>query len=236
MNNYRPPEAFQFSKERAMKKYLILFAFAFVILSCQQAPELIIVGEAEVVNGAKVYPAAPDFAFVDQDSNLVTNRTLEGKIYVTDFFFTHCPTICPRMSKQMLRMYKKYEGDDRVAFVSHSIDPKRDTVDRLKWYADHLGVSSSQWHFLTGDKTTTYDVAEKYYSVRPSEDKDPDSGGFTHDAAFILIDTDRHIRGTYDADGHPKARFNGTDPKDVDMLMKCMDQLLAEQFPKKKGE
>lgn len=212
-----------------MKKYLSLLFLAFIGFSCQQPTQLIIVGEADIVNGEKVYPTAPDFAFVDQDSNVVTNQTLAGKIYVTDFFFTHCPTICPTMSKQMLRMYKKYEGNDRVVFVSHSIDPKRDTVARLKWYADKLGVQSSQWHFLTGDKTTTYDVAEKYYSVRPSEDNNPDSGGFTHDAAFILVDEDRHIRGTFDKDGHPKARFNGTDPADVDLLMQCIDQLLAEK-------
>lgn len=218
-----------------MQRCLILFALTLIVLSCQQAPELLIVGEADVVNGEKIYPTTPDFAFVDQDSNLITNTTLTGKIYVTDFFFTSCPTICPKMSKQMLRMYKKYEKDDRVAFLSHSIDPKRDTVGRLKWYASKLGVSSSKWHFLTGDKTTIYDVAEKYYSVRPSEDKDPGSGGFNHDAAFILVDKNRHIRGTFDEDGHPKARFNGTDPADVDLLMECMDQLLAEQFSGKGG-
>lgn len=213
-----------------MRKYIILGALALSLLGCQEAPQLIIVGEADVVNGEKIYPKAPDFAFVDQDSNLVTNATLAEKIYVTDFFFTSCPTICPVMSKQMLRMYEKYEKDDRVNFLSHSIDPKRDTVGRLKWYADKLGVASSKWHFLTGDKTTIYDVAEKYYSVRPIEDKDPDSGGFNHDAAFILIDKNRHIRGTYDKDGHPKARFDGTDPADVDLLMECIEQLLAEQF------
>ncbi len=215
-----------------MKKYalLSLTLLFLLLLSCKPSPPaVIIIGEREVVNGDTIYPTVPDFAFVNQDSVLISNATFDGKIYVTDFFFTHCPSICPLMSKQMLRLYKRYENDDRVLLLSHSIDPKRDTVGRLKWYADNLGVKSSKWHFVTGDKNVIYNIAEKYYSIRPEEDNNA-PGGFSHDAAFILVDKNRHIRGTYDPNGFPQGRFNGTSPEDVDRLMQTIDLLLKEAY------
>lgn len=190
---------------------------ATVILSTACEPEsLPILGKREVVNGDTVYHAIPDFRFVDQDSQEVTNATFAGKAYVVDFFFISCPTICPKVKKQMLRIYEQYQDEDRLAFLSHTIDPKRDTVARLNLYATNLGVSSERWHLVTGDKDSIYGIADDYFSIAIEDPTAP--GGFDHSGRLILVDANRHIRSFCD----------GTDPEDVDRFMKDIDLLLKE--------
>ncbi|ALI99957.1 SCO family protein [Rufibacter tibetensis] len=164
-----------------------------------------------------LYHSIPDFTFVDQDSQLVTQKTVENKIYVADFFFTSCPSICPKMKSQMLRVYEKYKDNPRVALLSHSIDPTHDTVAVLRDYADRLGVKSKTWHFLTGDRDTILDMAQKHYFTSAMVDKAM-PGGFEHSGAFLLVDEQRRLRGHYD----------GTNAQDIDKLLKDMDVLLAE--------
>ena len=133
-------------------------AFLILISACdykQSKIELPILGrkhyEKRIENGKTFYDTLDhtiaDFNFVNQDSVWVNNETFDGKIYVADFFFTSCPTICPAMKKQMLRVYKKYELNEQVAILSHTIDPKYDSVAVLKEFADALGVSANKWHF-----------------------------------------------------------------------------------------
>lgn len=165
-----------------------------------------------------IYHQVADFAFVNQDSTLVTPETFDGKVYVTDFFFTSCPTICPVMKKEMLRVYEEFKENDNVAILSHTIDPEYDTVGLLHDYAERLGVSSDKWHFVTGDKQAIYDMGLKSYMVTAMED-DEAPGGFIHSGAFILVDKDRRIRGMYD----------GTVPEQVDVLMNDIRRLLREE-------
>lgn len=183
--------------------------------------ELPYLGRDQVVetNGQKdtIPHRIEDFRFIDQDSNTVTSATFDDKIYVADFFFTSCPTICPTMKKQMKRVYDKYEDNPNVALLSHSIDPKHDSVPVLKEYAEDMQVSSDTWHFVTGKKDSIYGIAESYMVSAQEDESAP--GGFVHSGAFILVDEDRHIRGVYD----------GTSKKDVTDLMKDMDKLLEEQ-------
>ncbi|MCB0571706.1 MAG: SCO family protein [Phaeodactylibacter sp.] len=200
-------------------RYLTLIALAALMASCgkgEQAQQpLPILGDNKVNGSDTLYHQIPDFAFVDQDSNLVTNATFDGKAYVADFFFTSCPTICPKVKKQMLRLYDKYQGDNRLMLLSYSIDPKRDTVGRLKVYAENLGVSANRWHFVTGDKDKTYQLAEDYLSIAREDPNAP--GGFDHSGWLLLVDKNRHIRSFCD----------GTDPEKVDRFMKDIDWLLA---------
>ena len=158
-----------------------------------------------------------DFQFVDQDSSLITPQTFDNKIYVTDFFFTSCPTICPVMKKQMLRVYEAFEDNDQVALLSHTIDPEYDTVALLREYAQRLGVKSDKWHFVTGEKDSIYETAQKSYMVTADQDQQA-PGGFIHSGAFILVDQDRHVRGIYD----------GTKPEEVDKMIKDIQRLLKE--------
>lgn len=173
------------------------------------------VGDKVVID--TVYHKVADFQFVDQDSTLITPQTFENKIYVTDFFFTSCPTICPVMKKQMLRVYEAFENNSEVALLSHTIDPEYDTVALLHEYAQRLGVKSDKWHFVTGEKDAIYETAQKSYMVTADEDGNA-PGGFIHSGAFILVDKDRRIRGIYD----------GTKPEEVDQMMQDMQRLLQE--------
>ncbi len=202
-----------------MGRFLLIVCATILAIACQQAPRrLPILGERDIVNGDTIYPTIPDFAFVDQDSQLVTNETFRGKIYVADFFFIHCPTICPKVKANALRIYQKYCDDDRVMLLSHSIDVKNDTVAALKRYAQKLGIDSRRWRLVTGDHDAIYGIADDYFSVAVVNPEAP--GGFDHSGRLILVDTSRHVRSFCD----------GTDAKDVDRFMKDMDALLEEQF------
>ncbi len=162
-----------------------------------------------------VYHSVADFKFLDQDSNEVTPANFEGKIYVTDFFFTTCETICPIMSKQMQRVVKTFENEPRVAFLSHTVEPEYDSVSILKDYAKEHEADSKVWHFVTGPKPELYRMArESYFLVDSHGDGGPDD--FIHTERFALIDMDQHIRGYYD----------GTDSADVDKLINEMKLLL----------
>ena len=165
-----------------------------------------------------VYHQVADFSFVDQDSTVITPATFENKVYVTDFFFTSCPTICPVMKKEMLRVYEKFKDNEEVALLSHTIDPEYDTVALLHEYANRLGVSSDKWHFVTGNKDAIYDMGLKSYMVTAMEDEEA-PGGFIHSGAFILVDKHRRIRGLYD----------GTVPEQVDVLLNDIERLLKEE-------
>jgi protein SCO1/2 len=174
-----------------------------------------------IENGKVNYDTVPhtirDFAFVNQDSDTVSNSTFDGKVYVADFFFTSCPTICPVMKKQMLRVYEEYKDNPKVGILSHTIDPEYDTVALLKNYAERLGVTSNTWHFVTGDKETIYKLSESSYMVTAGED-DTAPGGFIHSGAFLLVDDLRRVRGVYD----------GTEQDQVDILIADIEKLLAE--------
>ncbi|MGF1638005.1 MAG: SCO family protein [Cyclobacteriaceae bacterium] len=211
-----------------VKSFIYFVVIVFNIAACNQASnndKLLIYGQRDVVDvryegGVKadtVYHSIPDFAFLNQDSALVTQNTVEGKIYVADFFFTSCPTICPLMKTQMLRVYKKYKDNPSILLLSHTIDPEYDDVALLKDYADRLGVNSSTWNFLTGDKEAIYEIGQRSYMVTAAEDAD-EPGGYIHSGAFLLVDPNRHIRGIYD----------GTKEKEVDRLIKDIPKLLSE--------
>jgi protein SCO1/2 len=166
-----------------------------------------------------VWHTIPDFAFIDQDSQVVNKTTFTGKVYVADFFFTTCPSICPKMKEQMLRIYQRYADNDTVALLSHSIDPKHDTVAALKSYADKLGISSHKWHLVTGNKEDIYNMAT-YYFIAVEEDPRV-AGGFAHSGGFLLVDKEGHIRGHYD----------GTRPEEVDELLVDLEILLRAYHP-----
>lgn len=187
------------------------------LISCIEEKPLKIYGEREFVNGDTVYHTIQPFRFVDQDSAVITREHVDGKIYVADFFFTSCRTICPVMKTQMLRVYDEFKDDPEVIILSHTIDPEYDTVGLLKDYADRLGVSAG-WHFLTGNKDSIYTIAEKSYFATAMEDSsEPD--GFIHSGAFILVDGNQRIRGMYD----------GTKENDVDRLIKDIGRLKKEK-------
>lgn len=166
-----------------------------------------------------IYHTIPDFTFYDQDSLAVTPASFDGKIYVADFFFGTCPTICPIMKQQMLRVYERFNDNPNFGILSHTIDPAHDTVAYLKDFSMRLGIPDSKvWKFVTGNQDEIYRIGSaEGYLVPVGEDSDA-PGGFIHSGAFILIDQEKRIRGLYD----------GTKPIEVDALMNDIPKLLAE--------
>jgi len=163
------------------------------------------------------YHAVQDFRFLNQDGKTVTQKDLEGAVYVADFFFTTCHSICPVMSTQMERIYTKFKGNSEVKLLSHTVDPEIDTVEQLKAYALKFDADSKQWLFVTGDKKQLYDIARTGYFLDAQQgDGGPDD--FIHTQNFALVDKDKRIRGYY----------NGIDSADVDQLIKDIDLLLKE--------
>ena len=198
---------------------LLFSAFCFLLSSCIEKKEqrLPIYGEKDVTGTDTLYHTIRNFALVNQDSVVVTSETLRDKIYVADFFFTSCRTICPIMKTQMLRVYAAVEKDPQVLLVSHTIDPEHDTVALLHDYADRLGVKSNKWHFLTGNKDSIYYLAQTSYFATAMEDQsEPD--GFIHSGAFLLIDKKGRIRGKYD----------GTKEEEVNKLLNDIEILKKE--------
>ena len=168
-----------------------------------------------------VYYTLAKFSFINQDSAETSHRNYAGKVFVADFFFTHCPSICPMLSSQMARLQAlttKAGLHDEVMFLSHTVDPLRDTPDTLKKYANELGADLSNWNFVTGSADDIYWQAEYGYMLTafPSDSAE---GGFFHTDKIALIDRQMHIRGLYD----------GTSTKDVDKLFEDIKLLVKEK-------
>ncbi len=179
--------------------------------------ELPILGERYVDdNQDTVYHSIADFAFVNQVGDTIRKEDMAGKIYVADFFFTTCPTICPVMKKEMLRVYEQFKGDPNFRILSHSIDPSHDTQAVLKDYAEKLGMpDAATWNFLTGDQEKIFEIGQtSYLTTTMADDMEP--GGFLHSGAFLLVDQQGRIRGVYD----------GTKTDQVDRLLADIPKLL----------
>jgi protein SCO1/2 len=162
-----------------------------------------------------VYQTIPGFKTVNQYGDSITNKSLDGNIYVADFFFTTCPSICPVMHRNMLNVYDAFKAEKDVKIISYSIDPKHDSVAVLKKYADKLGVTGNTWWLLQGKKEDIYKLSESYLVTKPQEDA---KQLFIHDGYFILVDKQKRIRGTYD----------GTLPEQVTKLIADIKTLKAE--------
>jgi protein SCO1 len=170
--------------------------------------------------GHKIAP----FTLKNQLSEEVTEKTLTGKIYVANFFFTTCPTICPAMNSNVKRVYEQYKNFDNVLFVSHTVMPETDTVEQLFAYAERMGVDHKKWLFLTGEKDELYRLARLSYLVAPAMDN-PDFTGhtpendFIHTENIVLVDKKARIRGIYD----------GLNKNEMDKLITDIERLLAEE-------
>ena len=152
----------------------------------------------------------PDFVFVNQYGKRITQDTFEDKIYVADFFFTSCPTICPVMAGNKYTIQEAFEKQDDILLLSHSIDPAGDSVPVLREYAERTGARPGKWHLVTGNRDAIYRIAREYYVTAQLDDE-----SFVHDGSFILIGRDRKIKGIYD----------GTDAASTQQLISHIKQL-----------
>ncbi len=160
----------------------------------------------------------PVFSFTDQDGKIVTEKTVEGKIYVADFIFTRCGSICPKMTTNMALIQSVFKNNDEVLLLSHSVTPEMDSVPALKKYAEAKGVISGKWHLLTGKEEDIYALAKRQYFAGDTIGYYQTGNEFLHTENFILIDKFRRIRGVY----------NGTLPVEAERLIDDINTLLKE--------
>lgn len=163
-----------------------------------------------------VFHKIANFSFINQEGKEISNLSVDGKVYVADFFFTTCPTICPIMKTQMLRVYEKFKDEPDFLILSHTLDPVHDTAELLKDYAYKIGVENDKtWNFLTGDQEKIFEIGQTSYLTTAMEDQ-TEPGGILHSGAFVLVDQNGYIRGVYD----------GTKEDQVNKLMRDIPKLL----------
>ncbi len=217
-----------------MKRRRNSFFLAILVLSTVACTEtkregliLPILGERDVdykmVDGKEVadtiYHVVPEFSYINQDSLRIESTDLKDKVWVVDFFFTHCPTICPPMTSQMKRLHDAtLDLSEKVQYLSFSIDPRRDTPSRLREYMGMYEIKTSNWYFMTGDEEETHLLAKEFFNGA-ERDEDAD-GGFGHTDYFALVDTKGHVRGIY----------RGTDVDQVDSLQNDLRKLLEHEY------
>ena len=162
-----------------------------------------------------------DFSFTNQDGKTVTLANVDGKIRVVNYFFTTCKGICPRMNENMTKVYQAYRGNNDILILSHTVDPKTDTVGAMKAYSMHFDADPNQWMFLTGDKKALYEMARDEYLVTAVDDTATAdiNSDFIHSERFILVDKGGRIRGQYD----------GLNAGEVNQLIGDIKELLKEE-------
>lgn len=170
---------------------------------------------------------APEFSLTNQDGKTITNSDFLGKVYVLEFFFTTCPTICPVMNQNMLTIQNEFFGNKNFGIASITIDPKQDTPEVLKKHAEELGVKSANWHFLTGDKDSIYAVANKGFNLYVGQNSQA-SGGFEHSGMFALVDKKGNIRCRTDELGNPIMYYDGIEAAGIKAIMTDIKILLNE--------
>lgn len=211
-----------------MKKLIGALAIILLLNACKSNENdkkaLPILGErhavTKTVNGQSVantvYQTIPAIKYINQYGDSISNKNLDGNIYVADFFFTTCPSICPVMQRNMLNVYNTFKDTSGFKIISYTIDPQHDSVPVLKKYADKLGISGNTWWLLQGGKDETYHIAKNY--LVQVQEKNPE-GQYIHDGYFILIDKQKRVRGTYD----------GTNPTEVNQLIADIKTLKTEK-------
>lgn len=196
---------------------IIWLLFLFITFGCSQKPEkLPFLGNPIIQGKDTIYPKIIDFSFINQDSVIITNKTFENKIYIADFIFLSCPTICPKMNFELNKVYEVYKNNPKVNYLSHTIDPERDSISRLKNFKSSLDLNEN-WHFVTGNKDSIFSIAtNSYFTTAYPDAKEP--GGLVHGGGFLLVDKNKYIRGVYD----------GTNPEETKRLINDIKILLDE--------
>lgn len=202
-------------------KYTILLIITSImlILSCSENRTLPILGDKEFIEGIDkdtVYHTIPFWSFKNQEGLVVGTNNYQGEVYIADFFFTHCPSICPQMLENLKKVQKELENTN-VKIVSYTVDPKNDNVERLKWYVKENKINTKNWNLVTGIQQDIYELGVKGYLV-PNQEDALAPGGFLHSEKFILIDKKMRIRGYYD----------GTDIESVNNLIEDTKLLIKK--------
>lgn len=178
----------------------------------------------------------PEFEFINQDGDTITDKDYLGKVYVIEFFFTTCPSICPIMNENLISVQNEIDNEEDFGIVSITIDPEHDTPEVLKEYAENYGVTNPNWNFLTGDRNKIYEMANRGFGIFADEDETV-PGGFAHSGLFALIDKEGYVRSRLDKFGNPiiyyrgsvernKSIVEGEEEPEIDILIEDINKLL----------
>jgi len=205
-------------------RILTVLIFWFLFTACKKESRLPYFGERDYVykNGEIVdtlFHEIPNFSYTNQTGKTISKKDLIGNVFVADFFFSTCPTICPKMTNQMKRLQILTADIDEIHFLSFTINPKNDTPSVLLEYAEQYGVSLKNWDFLTGEEEATHILGVKGFLVHARSDED-EPGGFAHSPSLVLVDRAGNIRGVYD----------GTKTEEVDQLNVDIRKLLRTEY------
>ena len=208
-------------KLKLILKIFLIYSLVFYFGCSQKKSSVLlpIYGEKKIIAGDTIYHQIASFNLTNQIGQVVNQNTTKNKIYIANFFFASCQSICPMMSNQLQEVQKAFLADDSVLILSHSVNPLHDTVAVLSNYADTYGVKTNKWHLLTGNKKQIYDLAKTSYLVNAFED-DGSPEGFLHSELFLLIDKKARIRGMYD----------GTNTSEVKKLIEDVKLLKQETY------
>ena len=207
----------------------ILFCItALTSCSSKKNETLAFVGAQQIIGADTIFHTVPSFRLLNQNSDSISNSDLAGKVYVADFFFTTCPSICPIMTNSLVKVQRAFKGVENFALVSHTVNPDYDREDVLKEYAAKMHADTTNWHFLTGTKEAIYNTAFHGYFANAGEDELA-PGGFLHSEYFILVDGLGRVRSGYDKQGNVKGVYEGTNDQDVLQLINDIKKLLKEK-------
>lgn len=217
------------SKMKRVINSAVMILTAILVVSCGETKKepaehhtflLPVIGERKLGGQGNdtIYHTVSDFTLTNQYNETVTQKDVANKIYIADFFFATCQSICPQMSTELIRVQEAFKDDNDFMILSHSVNPAHDTVEVLKAYAEKYNAIKGKWHFLTGSKKEIYKLALNDYLVNALED-DGSPEGFIHSELFLLIDKQKRIRGMYD----------GTDSISVNKLIKDIKLLKTEK-------
>lgn len=201
---------------------LLILSGALLLSACDSTADkkklvLPVFGEKKANKQDTIYHTVGKFSFTNQFGETVNNKTVENKIYVADFFFATCESICPAISTNLKDVQKEFENDDSLLILCHTVNPLHDTVEVLNAYGQTYGAKKNKWHFLTGNKKEIYDLAKDSYLVNALE-ADGSPEGFLHSELLLLVDKKGRIRGMFD----------GTDKAQVQKLIKEIKLLKTE--------
>ena len=169
----------------------------------------------------------PAFKLTNQENKSISDKDYLGKVYVVEFFFSTCPTICPKMNESMLQLQEEFYGNPNFGIASITIDPAKDTPQVLKEHANLLGVKHYNWNFLTGDKAYIYNLANKGFNLYAGQNNKA-AGGFEHSGLFALVDKNGNIRCRRDAQGNPILYYDGLEAAGVRAIKEDIKKLLEE--------
>lgn len=189
-------------------------AYALVNFYEKKLQQLPVYGPIKEVNGEKVKSVVGDFTFINQDGIAINNKIWNNKIVVANFFFSHCPVICPKMTGNLKKVQDEYMEDNNVIISSFTVDPERDSVVQLKVFAHRFNINSSKWQLFTGDKKEIYRFARNEMMI-VATDGDGGPEDFIHSDKLVLVDKQKRIRGYYD----------GTNEGEVKQLIKDIKKI-----------